>query len=496
MYLVNIPETFRKVYVQCTFTFIEAFVGWENMNKILKWTLIIFAVLVVIGMSGNPSDQSTKPTDQQESVNTTVQQTSEPVKETSENDQIKEDTTDKQHALPEQTSLAPTQNGNLTVHFIDVGQGDSIFIEYAGKNMLIDAGENNMGFTVSALLKEKGASSLDYVVATHPHADHIGGLLTILNEYTVGQFINSGYPHTSQTYEDVLTTIDTKNIPFHIAERGENIDLDPGIEIQVLNPGKEQSEDLNENSVVLKIIDKDVSFLLMGDAGLEAESSIMAAGYEVDADILKVGHHASTSGSGQSFISAVSPEISIIEVGANNDYGHPHAETLQRLLSVSTVYRTDDQGTITITTDGSTYTVTTKKTAPSKTSTTSTVTEDTITTSTPDNTVDTPVETGTSDGGIEISSLSLKEEYVKIKNSGSSSVDLTGWEIKDEDNKHTYTFPSFQLEAGATVTLYTIEGSDTETELYWGSGNPFWNNDGDTAFLYDSEENLVDSLRG
>jgi len=468
------------------------------MNKILKWTLIIFAVLVVIGMSGNPSDQSTKPTDQQGSVNTTVQQTSELVKETSENDQIKEDTTDKQHALPEQTSLAPTQNGNLTVQFIDVGQGDSIFIEYAGKNMLIDAGENSMGSTVSALLKAQGASSLDYVVATHPHADHIGGLLTILNEYPVGQFIDSGYPHTSQTYEDMLTTIDIKNIPFHIAERGENIDLDPGIEIQVLNPGKEQSEDLNENSVVLKIIDKDVSFLLMGDAGLEAEASIMAAGYEVDADILKVGHHASTSGSGQSFISAVSPEISIIEVGADNDYGHPHAETLQRLLSVSTVYRTDDHGTITITTDGSTYTVTTKKIAPSKTSTTSTVTKDTIiTTSTPDNTVvDTPVETGTSDGGIEISSLSLKEEYVKIKNSGSSSVDLTGWEIKDEDNKHTYTFPSFQLEAGATVTLYTIEGSDTETELYWGSGNPFWNNDGDTAFLYDSEENLVDSLGG
>ncbi len=467
------------------------------MNKILKWTLIIFAVIVVIGMSGNPSDQSTKPTDQQGSVNTTVQQTSEPVKETSENDQIKEDITDKQHALPEQTSLAPTQNGNLTVHFIDVGQGDSIFIEYAGKNMLIDAGENNMGSTVSALLNEQGASSLDYVVATHPHADHIGGLLTILNEYPVGQFIDSGYPHTSQTYEDVLTTIDTKNIPFHIAERGENIDLDPGIEIQVLNPGKKQSEDLNENSVVLKIIDKDVSFLFMGDAGLEAEASIMAAGYEVDADILKVGHHASTSGSGQSFISAVSPEISIIEVGADNDYGHPHAETLQRLLSISTVYRTDDHGTITITTDGSTYTVTTKKTDPSKTSTTSTVTKDTIiTTSTPDNTVDTPVETGTSDDGIEISSLSLKEEYVKIKNSGSSSVDLTGWEIKDEDNKHTYTFPSFQLEAGATVTLYTIEGSDTETELYWGSGNPFWNNDGDTAFLYDSEENLVDSLRG
>ena len=210
-----------------------------------------------------------------------------------------------------------------------------------------------------------------------------------------------------------------------------------------------------------------------------------------------MGHHASTSGSGQNVIQAVGPEVSIIEVGADNDYGHPHAEILQRLQSVSTVYRTDDHGTITITTDGSTYTVTTKKTAPSKTSALSEVTTaDPTTTSIPDNTIVAPVETSTSDEGIEISGLSLKDEFVKIKNSGSSSVDLTGWQIKDEGDKHTYTFPSFQLEAGATVTLYTAEGYNTETELYWGSGNPFWNNDGDTAFLYDNEGYLIDSLRG
>lgn len=476
------------------------------MNKILKWVLIIFAVFVFLGIFGQTSDQQTKPNDQkqQKNVNTTLQQASELVEETSKNDPITEDINDKQYALPEQTSSVPAQSGNLTVHFIDVGQGDSIFIECSGKNMLIDAGENDMGSIVSAFLKEQGIFSLDYVVATHPHADHIGGLLTILSEYPVGQFIDSGYPHTSQTYEDMLTAIDTKNIPFHVAQSGETIDLTPGIEIQVLNPGKEQSEDLNENSVVLKIIDKDVSFLLMGDAGLETEANIMATGYDVDADILKVGHHASTSGSGQSFISAVSPEVSIIEVGADNDYGHPHAEIFQRLQSVSTVYRTDFDGTITITTDGSAYTVTTKKIAPSKTRTTSTsitkgtatASEKTTTTSIPDNTGVAPSQTSTSNEGVSITYLNLKEEYVMIKNSGSSSVDFTGWEIKDEDNKHTYTFPSLQLEAGATVTLYTGEGSDSGTELYWGSGNPIWNNDGDIAFLYDSNGDLVDSLRG
>ncbi|WP_367343846.1 lamin tail domain-containing protein [Methanomethylovorans sp.] len=468
------------------------------MNKILKWTLIIFAVFVFFGVLEQSFDHQTKSVEQQqEPVSTIVQQTSGPVKEIPEDDPVKEDASKRQYSIPEQpSSLEYPRSDNLTVHFIDVGQGDSILVEYDGKSMLVDAGESNMGSRVSAFLMELGISSLDYVVATHPHADHIGGLLTIIDQYPVGQFIDSGYPHTSQTYENMLIAIDTKDIPFHVVQRGESIDLAQGIDIQVLNPGKERSNDINENSVVLKITDGDVSFLLMGDAGLETESSIMAAGYDVDADILKVGHHASISGSGQNFIKAVSPEISIIEVGADNNYGHPHAEILQRLQSMSTVYRTDLDGTITITTDGSAYTVTTRNTGYNKTRAQSEVTtNDPMTISASDNTIAAPAETSTPDEGIKISDLSLKEEFVMIKNLGSSSVDLTGWQIKDEGDKHTYTFPSFRLEAGATVTLYTADGPNTETELFWGSGKPIWNNDGDTAFLYDNEGYLIDSLK-
>ena len=408
---------------------------------------------------------------------------------TSANDSPEQNPTEE--TLTEQTPSS-AQESNLTVHFIDVGQGDSILVEYAGKTMLIDAGEREMGSVVSAYLNEQKIPSLDYVVATHPHADHIGGLLTITNKYPIGQFIDSGVLHTTQTYEDMLTTIDNKDIPFHVAERGEYVDLGPGVEIQILNPGNEQSEDLNENSVVLRIVDDDVSFLLMGDAGLETEANIMAAGYDVDADILKVGHHGSTSASGQQFISAVSPKISVIEVGAGNDYGHPHAAILQRLQSVSTIYRTDYDGTITITTDGSEYTVITEKTGASGTDTTYESTPEDIPSTTGDTAI-TPVQTSTYD--VYIYYLDLKNELVIIKNSGSSALDLTGWNIKDEGNKHTYTFPYFQLEAGATVTLYTSKGFDSETELYWGSDNPFWNNDGDIASLYDSNGNLVDSLR-
>ena len=260
-------------------------------------------------------------------------------------------------------SAAPEPAENLTVHFIDVGQGDSILLQYGDKDMLIDAGESSTGDDVAEYIKSEGITSLDYVVATHPHADHIGGMSDILKTFPIGQFLDSGYPHTSGTYEYMLETIDSSNIPFTTVKRGDKIDFASGVVVEVLNPGNSYfTDDLNQNSVVLKVTDGSVSFLLMGDAGIEAEDAIMKDGYNVDADILKVGHHGSSTSSGETFISAVSPAVSIIEVGAGNEYGHPHTEALETLQKASTVYRTDVDGTVTVTTDGSAYTVTTEKT--------------------------------------------------------------------------------------------------------------------------------------
>jgi PGF-pre-PGF domain-containing protein len=293
---------------------------------------------------------------------------------------------------------------NLTVHFIDVGQGDSILLEYGDREMLIDAGERSASDDVVNYLNSEGITSLDYVVATHPHADHIGGISDILKTFPVGQFLDSGYPHTSGTYEYMLETISRQNIPFKTVKRGDQIDFASGISVEVLNPGSSYfTDDLNQNSVVLKVTDGQVSFLLMGDAGIEAENAIMGDGYNVDADILKVGHHGSSTSSGEDFVSSVSPAVSVIEVGAGNEYGHPHEETLERLQKVSKVYRTDIDGTITVTTDGSTYSVTTEKTtasdsgSPSETPTetpTETVTETPIPTETP---TETPTEESDSD---------------------------------------------------------------------------------------------------
>jgi beta-lactamase superfamily II metal-dependent hydrolase len=253
---------------------------------------------------------------------------------------------------------------NLTVHFLDVGQGDSELLQFDGKNVLIDGGTPDMGPRVESYLKNHGVSSLYLVVATHPHDDHIGGLLTILNDLRVGQVLDSGQTHTSQTFQNYLDLIDRKNIPFSTAERGQTIDLDPAIKIDVLSPPATHfaGDDLNQNSVVLKVTYNKVSFLFMGDADTQAEDSLLASGYDLKSDVLKVGHHGSSTASGSAFLAKVKPTSSIIEVGAGNDYGHPTQKTLTALQNTgSKIYRTDTNGNIVVTTDGQTYSVSTSK---------------------------------------------------------------------------------------------------------------------------------------
>lgn len=396
---------------------------------------------------------------------------------------------------------------NLTVHFLDVGQADSALLEFNGKTILIDAAEQDQGKNIAEYLHARGISRLNYVVATHPHSDHIGGMETILNEFPVENFIDSGYPHTSKTYENMLNTIDGKNIPFQVAKKGEKIELDSALNIEILNPDSQYSDELNENSIVLKISYGEVSFLLMGDAGLETEERIMKAGDNLDSNILKVGHHASTSGSGESFITAVSPEVSVIEVGAGNDYGHPHAEVLERLQKVSRVFRTDLDGTITITTNGLTYSVTTEKTGtsagtPEKTGTKETSDENGAYSSTTSVTAERAEETKTeglesadlSKSALYISDLNLGDEWVKISNNGDSPVSLEAWKIEDEASKHSYTFPSYTLDSESEVAVYSAKGTDSANELYMQLDYPIWNNDGDTAYLYDNNGKLISKL--
>lgn len=276
--------------------------------------------------------------------------------------------TPSQKSLPTSTpvaspSISPT-GSDLVVHFIDVGQGDSELIQYGGKNMLIDAGTIDAGPTVSAYLKAHGVSTIDVLVSTHPHEDHIGGLLTVLNDFPVKVVYDSGVPYTTQTYEDYLTLIDRKNIKYKVPEPGDQIDFAPGVTVQVLAVGGNY-EDLNDKSIVLKVTYGSTSFLFMGDAGFDVESSLLKSGYNLGSDVLKVGHHGSKTSSGTSFLKAVSPKYAVIEVGAGNPYGHPTQAAVGRLEAAgATVYRTDYDGSVVMTSDGQGIVVNAERRAP------------------------------------------------------------------------------------------------------------------------------------
>lgn len=257
----------------------------------------------------------------------------------------------------------------MEIHVIDVGQGDSILFRYNDTSILIDGGTANAGPTVIEYLKNEGISSLDYVIATHPHEDHIGGLLYIIDSFSVGMYVDNNVVHNTASYRNVMTLVDLKNIPVRAVERGDSFPISPNVSISVLSPSV-YTGDLNEDSVILKASYDDIDVLMMGDAGIDAESTLMV--YEhlassssmslKDIEVLKVGHHGSRTASGTSFISYVDPDVAIISVGKNNQYGHPHSITMDTLTSFGiNIYRTDQDGSVIVRTDGIGYEITTIK---------------------------------------------------------------------------------------------------------------------------------------
>ena len=251
--------------------------------------------------------------------------------------------------LPAQGNAATKE---LKVHFLDVGQGDSILIQApGGKNMLVDGGTKGQGAKVVSFLKSKGVKRLDYVVATHPDADHIGGLIAVLNAFPVTNFIDSGHVHTSQTYYDLLSLVDKKNIKFTVPKELDKLALDPNMIIRVLH-ADEKASDSNDASIVLKATYNKVSFLLMADASTAIEDKIRAK-YDVKATVLKNGHHGSNTSSSAAFISNVKPSVAILSYGKNNSYGHPHLAIEARLKNVGAkTYKTPLDCDITVTTNG------------------------------------------------------------------------------------------------------------------------------------------------
>lgn len=247
---------------------------------------------------------------------------------------------------------------DLEVHFIDVGQGDSILVITPNdKVMLIDTGEKSAEEKIINYLKSLGINSIDKFVVTHPHSDHMGGAQAIFNNFEVKKVYDSGFPHTTKTYEEFLKTIDRKNIDFEIAQRGNKINLDNDLVIDILHPESIMG-DPNNNSIVLKMTYDSVSFIFTGDAEHEAEEMILDYSRDLKSQILKLGHHGSDTSTSQEFLNAINPDVAVIQVGEGNKYGHPIDEVLERLANKGVeIYRNDLQGDIIVSSDGKSYSI-------------------------------------------------------------------------------------------------------------------------------------------
>ena len=249
---------------------------------------------------------------------------------------------------------------DVVVKFFDVGQADSILVQSAGVNMLIDAGTNNMGNTVVQNLKDLGITKIDYLVGTHPHEDHIGGMDDVINNFEIGTIYMPKVQTNTKTFEDVLDAISNKGLTITTPEVGYVFEAgNTKCEAMCAGTGTtEENSNLNLSSIVIRMVYGEESFLFMGDAEEKNESSRQWP----QTTVLKVGHHGSDTSSSESFLNQVKPEISVISVGINNTYGHPKKITLDKLNALETsIYRTDQNGTITITCDGTSCVVTTEK---------------------------------------------------------------------------------------------------------------------------------------
>ncbi|TJX13930.1 MBL fold metallo-hydrolase [Tissierella creatinini] len=371
--------------------------------------------------------------------------------------------------------VAEETKGYLKVHFIDVGQGDSILIQQingdAAHNMLIDAGSNGDGNYLVNYLKEQGINTLDYVIGTHPHEDHIGGLDEIINNFNIIKVVMPKVTITTQTFTDVVTAIKNKNLKITTPIVGDEYKLGDAKWV-VLAPNSGEYGNLNNYSVVSRLVFGENSFILTGDAEEISEAEILE-NFDIESltsDVLKAGHHGSNSSSSDNFLDAVSPKYAVITSGVDNFYRHPDKEMIEKLSEKNIeILRLDQLGTIVIASDGKNLSYYKKKDAP---------------------VVANPSESETTPA-VEISALDKKGELLTINSISDKDVDMTGWKLVSLKGNQQFLFPSYTLKAGTSVTVGGFDSKDI-SDFDWEEGNGIWSNsDSDPAELYDASGNMV-----
>ncbi len=258
---------------------------------------------------------------------------------------------------------SPIALKEMQIHFIDVGEGDSILINvHDGKKILVDAGNSDTGPGLVKYLTSIGVSRIDHLILTHPHDDHIGGVFNILSEFKVGNLYDNGINDFPSTiYEDYVKSVRKEPSKYRVLQAGEQL-LFGELKLEVINPRLPLTGDLNEDSIVLRLHYGDVNVLLSGDMGERGERRLMNTGVELNSHILKIGHHGAENACTDDFLAAVGPQAAIISVGKNNIYSRPKAQTLKRLENAGIkIYRTDLNGHITLKTNGKVLSLHTEK---------------------------------------------------------------------------------------------------------------------------------------
>lgn len=374
-------------------------------------------------------------------------------------------------SLTIETQAGPpiSEESFLKVHFIDVGQGDATLIQQINQdntyNMLIDAGNNGDGEYLVEYLKDQGVETLDYIIGTHPHSDHIGGLDDVIKGFQVGAIIMPKVIANTRTFEEVMEAVSDKGLSITSPVPGTSYPLGEA-EFTILAPNSDDYASLNDYSIANRIVFGSNSFIFTGDAEALSEEEILNNFNKRDlaSDVFKLAHHGSSTSNTEDFLEAINPSYGIISCGQDNSYGHPHREIMAQLKARNIlVFRTDLHGTIVINSDGK------------------------------DISIETELDTGVNLGFQEvvISGLDKIAEMVTIKNNGEEDVDLGGWRLISVRGNQEFIFPKHILKAGSSVTVGGYDSRD-KVDFIWELGGGVWSNSqSDPAELYDEKGNLI-----
>lgn len=268
------------------------------------------------------------------------------IKEETKEENEEEKDIEEEEKKEDEIEVVENIEGNIEVHFIDVGHGDSMLIKQNNFSMLIDAGDRGYGDTVASYIRDKGIDKLDYVILTHPHSDHIGGAKEVIAGFEVGKVIMPKVTHTTQVFESLLRTIQSKGLKITTPIVGDVYELGSA-KFTILAPNKNSYSNLNNYSVVIKLEYGNNSFVLTGDAEKESENEIVNNGINISADVLKLGHHGSSTSTNENFFKAVNPTYAVIQVGEGNRYNHPDDSVTRKLEENNVkIYRNDLNGNI------------------------------------------------------------------------------------------------------------------------------------------------------